>query len=296
MDIQKIVEIIKNLLSPSTILGTLILGIIIVWFSSLIMPNNSTDKEDIDRIIENANLKSNKNIENSIDNTDIILRKIEEVDRSNEKNKGTNNYDESYKFFPVKEGDFWTYDLEYKYTEMNGTNVFEGQEKIKIEILNIYRNNMFLLAELSSDILYARNIIDNVETSYGLLYFQNFIFYVENVDILVKLNNNEILELLNNNDPIFVIPLFDNQTYGYNMELFRKDTAYMYSVEEVKEDFYINSKKQTINSFQIDYKTLPDSSRIVFSSEIGILSRNYHHKGTVREVNLTLVEYEKNVS
>jgi hypothetical protein len=292
MDIQKkTIEKIKFILNPSTILGTIILGLIIYWISSVIMPNNSAEKEDIEKSIENVDLISNEIIKNTTQNTDIILNKLEEFDRSNEKNINSDNYYESYKFFPVKKGDFWIYDLAYKYTEMNSTNVVEGQEKIKVKVINVYRNNMFLIAELSSDILYARNILDNLENSYGFLYFKDLIFYVENIDYLIKINNNEILKLLNNKEPLFAVPLFDNQTYGYNMDLFRSDTAYMYSVKEFEEEFYINSKNQKVNSFQIDYHTLPDISRIIFSSEIGILSREYYHRGTVHEIDLELIEY-----
>lgn len=201
------------------------------------------------------------------------------------KNELNLNSMENLKYFPLEKDNFWKYDFYSKKTNYDG-KIIEFKDVLEVRVLNVYRNNTFIIVELSA------NPLDGNNEVCGLLLYYDKIYLINNVESIVKSSNDEVLEYISKQEPKFLFPLFDGQTYGYQYEHYRPDTGYMYKVTELNKTFNTNEDNKQLPMYKIEYETLSGCFSTTFVPNLGIASVKYKHHGTVMEYELELIDYK----
>lgn len=184
----------------------------------------------------------------------------------------------SMEYFPLKEGNTWTYQGQRKYREESK----DIEEKLDIEMRvdKVYKFKEYSLASMSGDIF-------SLEKSgkFGIMNISNKIYYVpENVmkKIIDKKDEGVFLEAedMNQISLLFEFPMFDGQRVGSLEQTMHPTDRYKDVVTKKVE----NGK----TSYEVRFETGPDITTKTFIPYTGISKIQYHHKGTPDDFELNL--------
>jgi hypothetical protein len=272
LNFKKLKLIFKKYLSnPSTLFGTYFHGILVSLLATLIISiiftRNPTPPPP-----QNMQPNTNETVETIKDqnsNSQVNIASSQKVPNVNQTESLHN-----MKYYPLEINNYWIYEY-FSKTSNDGININVVNKEIKVEVTNIYRNDTFIIVELSADPL------NGDSEPCGLLLFNKKIFIVYDVQKFLKMPKDEIYTYIQNHNPEFELPLFDGQTYSYDTDGFRGDTGYMYKVTELDDSFKLKDADKKITKYQIRYRTLSDCTIIIFVPNVGIESVKYTHFGTL---------------
>ncbi len=214
-------------------------------------------------------------------------------------------------YFPLKPGNWWIYEGFVRNAVANeGPLTVENNVRIKMSVedviqvgdIKLYimkghpRDAAWFLEKEHAD----KDIVEVTPSKYGYLVASNKIFYIreDKIDSTVDqlkiqdtypLEEDEIFSIY---DLQFEFPLFRGQRFGALSNIIRSDLRYFWYVEDKivfhgpNEDFVIS-----LPVYHLVYNTFPGYSKISFRPYLGITSYEYHHHGTIAEVNLSLTGY-----
>lgn len=219
------------------------------------------------------------------------------------------------KYYPLEEGNTWTYDLSYATTiEKNTIKSFESNinmeiidsiEKGRLKLVmargNIFNINYFGLKRGSHEEF--QQMINRVNN-------EEFIFFIDSNKVLYTYDEKIIEEIINffqdeNQityqqdalEVLFDFPLFDGQVIGSTNEgTYRTDGLYSRIVSKSDGTFDGPYYYHENDIFALSHWTMPDDSAITFVPYIGITNVDATHHGTVGEYKLSLKEYRINQS
>lgn len=199
-------------------------------------------------------------------------------------------------YFPLQTGNYWKYSYNTKETIPNSNEIKKTNGTLKMTVEKVHKYDNCELIELKGNIFSG-----NPDELYGILIITNKLYYISNDklnELINSLDNkfNLTYEFFLDITTIFEFPLFNGQIYGDKDTLIRNDLKYAWNVS--KSDGFlteINNKLEENSVYTLKRSTNPDDELYTFIPYVGITSYEYHHHGTIEDIEMELLEYKVNV-
>lgn len=198
-------------------------------------------------------------------------------------------------YFPLEEGNYWIYSYTKKETLPNSTKVEESSGTIKMMVDKVRKYDNCVLFEMKGDI-----ISQDSNKLFGYLVIANKVYYVG------KSNLSQLIDSLENKKPItyefyldipleFEFPMFEGQKYGDLSGMIRNDLKYVSNVNKENTFFSkIDNRLEENSVYTIIESYVGSDKQMTFVPYVGITSAQYHHRGTVSDYEVELLEYKVN--
>ena len=200
--------------------------------------------------------------------------------------------------FPLAKGSKWVY-TGTRIAQEGSIDAIEREIGFKIEVLDQYAfgdSSLFILSNYFDTVEFfgeptADGGIECPDTRCALLATGNRIYFIDpaQVDPVIKQFKDKTFQIEDNelltDDAIrFRFPMTTGDQYGSISEAPRDDSMYCWAVSNLP------GKSKT--SF-ITMATMPDVTQLAFTPTKGVVSYNYHHNGTICDIQMYLESYQK---
>ena len=200
-------------------------------------------------------------------------------------------------YFPLKQGAYWIYEGNVKWTIPNSSDVTEKEITWKMEVVRVFQRNDIVGYEMLGapwDLAWYED--GKKPSEYGIIQAGGK-FYRTSIDTVWRLfNEGDYLSALVEENQIFLdIPLLSGKKFCDTYSLTRADGMYCWVVGEASQLDTTNiigiNAEDVFFEYLISNRTMPDHSMYEFIPGIGISRYVYGHHGTVSEFDVRLVEY-----
>ena len=200
-------------------------------------------------------------------------------------------------YFPLKQGAYWVYQGNVKWTTPNSADVVEGEITWKMEVKQVFRRHNIVGYEMLGapwDLAWYEK--GKEPSRYGIIQAGGK-FYITSLDAIWRLSDetDDLRALVNENEIFLDIPLIQGKKFCDTLSITREDSMYCWVVGDATQTDASSIKgiesSTTLMEFPVYMSTLPDFSMIQFIQGVGISRYVYSHHGTVSEVDVRLVEY-----
>jgi hypothetical protein len=200
-------------------------------------------------------------------------------------------------YFPLRKGAYWLYEGNVRWTVINSSDIAEKELTWKMEVQRVFQRNNIVGYEMSGapwDLAWYEE--GKAPSEYGIIQAGGN-FYRTSIDTVWRLmNESDFLSALVDEDDIFLdIPLIQGKKFCDTFSLTRSDSMYCWTVGEASQATVENIKgvisSDTLLEYPIYNGTMPDHSIIHFIPGVGISRYEYHHHGTISDVEVRLIEY-----
>lgn len=200
--------------------------------------------------------------------------------------------------FPLAKGSKWTY-TGTRIAQEGSIDAIEREIGFEMEVLDQYvfgDSDLFILSNYFDTVEFfgepaADGGIECPDTKCALLVTGNKIYFIDpyQVDNVINQFKNKTFqvkdnELLTDGALRFRFPMTAGDQYGSISEVARDDSMYCWAVSSLP------GKSKT--SF-ITMTTMPDVMQLAFTPTKGVVSYNYHHNGTICDIQMYLESYQK---
>lgn len=194
------------------------------------------------------------------------------------------------KYFPLEEGNKWTYEGIYKGTFPNSNKTFSKDVRYTTEVFKIHRFKEITVVIMKKSVSNYSEEISN-PSKYAYVIVSNKIYSLYDPKII-----NEVIEkkhaygVLKEYELDFEFPLSKGLKYGDTMQIGRSDVGYIWHVEKV---FNVNTHMvdKPSKAYFIAQRAVGWRKTILFQPYLGILEHNYKHNGTVDEFSFKLTSF-----
>ena len=200
-------------------------------------------------------------------------------------------------YFPLKDGAYWIYKGYVRWMVINSSEVAEKEIKWKMEVKRVVqRNDIFGYEMLGAPWNLAWYEQGKEPSEYGIIQAGGN-FYRTSIEAVRRLvDESDFLDDLVNEYDIFLeVPLIAEKKFCDIDSLTRPDGMYCWvvgdAIQENVTDIKGITSSDTIFEFPIYNGTNPDHSIMNFIPGVGISGYEYHHHGTVSDVEVRLIEY-----
>jgi hypothetical protein len=200
-------------------------------------------------------------------------------------------------YFPLKQGAYWVYEGNVKWTIPNSAEVAEEEITWKMEVKRVFQRNSIVGYEMLGapwDLAWYEE--GKEPSEYGIIQAGGK-FYRTSLETVWRLmDETDVLRALVNENQIFLdIPLISGKKFCDTFSISRADGMYCWTVGDAIQADTANIKgvdsSATLIEFPIYNGTMPDHSMIQFIPGVGISSYLYRHHGTISDVDVHLIEY-----
>jgi hypothetical protein len=200
-------------------------------------------------------------------------------------------------YFPLRKGAYWIYEGNVRWTVINSADVEENVVTWKMEVQRVFQRNNIVGYEMLGapwDLAWYEG--GKQPSEYGIIQAGGN-FYRTSIDTVGRLmDESDVLRALVNENQVFLdVPLIQGKKFCDTFSLARSDGMYCWSVgKEIQLDEVsikgVNPSYKLIE-YPIYNGTMPDHSIIHFIPGVGVSHYEYHHHGTVSDVEVDLIEY-----
>ena len=197
----------------------------------------------------------------------------------------------------MKDGAYWIYKGNVRWTIIDPSEVAEQEITWKMEVQRVVQRNDIYGYEMLGAPWDLAWYEDGKEPSeYGIIQAGGN-FYQSSIETVRRLmDEKDFLGGLVNEYSVFLdIPLVSGKKFCDTPSLTRTDSKYCWMVGEAIQEDGADIKglesANTVFEFPIYNGTLSDHSIIHFIPGVGISGYEYHHHGTVSDVEVRLIEY-----
>jgi len=199
-------------------------------------------------------------------------------------------------YFPLKEGAYWIYKGNVRWTVINSSEVAEQEITWKMEVKRvIQRNDIFGYEMLGAPWDLAWYEQGKEPSEYGIIQAGGN-FYRTSIEAVRRLEDeNDFLgDLVNEYDIFLDVPLISGKKFCDLDSLTRSDGMYCWVVGDAIQgnvkDIKGLASSDALFEFPIYNGTNPDHSIMHFIPGVGISGYEYHHHGTVSDVEVRLIK------
>ena len=200
-------------------------------------------------------------------------------------------------YFPLKDGAYWIYKGNVRWTIVDPSEVAEKEITWKMEVKRvIQRNNIFGYEMLGAPWDLAWYEEGKEPSEYGIVQAGGN-FYQTSIDTVRRLtdDNDFLVGLVNEYDIFLDVPLIQGKKFCDTDSLTNPDDMYCWVVgdpiQKNTADIKGLTSSDAIFEFPIYNGTNPDHSIMYYIPGVGISGYEYHHHGTASDVEVRLIEY-----
>jgi len=200
-------------------------------------------------------------------------------------------------YFPLREGASWVYKGNVRWTKINSPEIGEKEITWNMEVKRVFQRNNIVGYEMQGapwDLAWYEE--GQEPSEYGIIQAGGN-FYRTSIETVRRLaDDNDFLDDLVDEDDIFLdVPLIQGKKFCDTASLTNPDNMYCWvvgdPVQKNAADIKGLASSGVIFEFPIYNGTNPDHSIINFIPGVGISGYEYHHHGTVSDVEVRLIEY-----
>jgi len=200
-------------------------------------------------------------------------------------------------YFPLKNGAYWVYQGNVRWTIANSSEVSEKEITWKMEVRRVIPRNDIVGYEMLGapwDLAWYEE--GQVPNEYGIIQAGGN-FYRTSLDTVRRLldEKDSLKDLVGEYDIFLDVPLIQGKKFCDLDSLIGANGMYCWVVGDVSPENISNIKdiasSDAVSEFSIYNRTNPDHSIIKFIPGVGISGYEYHHHGTISDVEVRLIEY-----
>ena len=213
-------------------------------------------------------------------------------------------------FFPLKQGTYWIYQGDVRWTPSGSQEVNFAKLTWKMEIVEVFRRETITAARLKGhpeDLVWYEGegaqpgdyVIVQVGPRYYLVEGER----AQEVWGRVKDETDVLVDLVHDDELFLEEPLALHETFGPADQIARTDFSYFWYVEQAEptdlsgikgfSQIVGTSSQPLAMRYRLVYRTRPDHTFVDVVPGVGITRFIYGHHGTVAETDVKLVEFHQ---